>query len=210
MAVQIISGAHYVAEGYNIMLKRFLDTDFDKLAFVEWDVSWTQGDLCRLAKIPHDYVGGSTRMKKPDEEYMVGWLPDPHGTGLWADQHGCIEVAWIPQGFSVASREMCQRMWDNCDRTYNLHGEDIRDVFRDGWREFGIDAGGRIERGDVLSDYTVTARFGQDIGWCYDWRSLGGRVHVHPEIELTHTACVGHSYTGRLGDWLRTRIPETD
>lgn len=187
LGVKILQGAHYIAESYNIMLADFLKSDYDMLAFVEWDVSWNPEEvsLVALAQMGYDFIGGSTRFKKEPEEYMVGWIPDR--AELWADKNGCIEVAWIPQGFCVASREMCQKMWDSRpDTEYELHGQIVREVFHDGFRE------GR--------------RLGQDIGWCFDWRDMGGKVFVHPELELTHTACVGHSYTGRLGDFLRKRV----
>lgn len=189
MGVQILSGAHYISEGYNILLARFLASNFDKLAFVEWDISWNTEttSLCAMAKKPFDYIGAATRFKKEPEEYMVGFLPER--PELWGNRAGLIEVAWIPQGFAVASRAMCEKMWDaSAAKEYGLHGETIREVFHDGFRD---------ER-----------RYGQDIGWCYDWRDMGGKVYVDPEIELTHTAAVGHAYTGRLADWLRSRMAD--
>lgn len=187
MGVKILQGSHYIAESYNIMLADFLASDYDMLAFVEWDVSWNsdENSLVKLAQLGYDFVGASTRFKKEPEEYMVGWIPER--PELWADANGCIEVAWIPQGFCVASRAMCQKMWDSRPNTeYTLHGKVIREVFHDGFRD------GR--------------RLGQDIGWCFDWRDMGGKVFLAPEVELTHTACVGHAYTGRIGDWLRARV----
>lgn len=189
--VKYLPGAHYIAEGYSKVVKFFLEHDYDKLAFVEWDVSWTEhpgmaGALCRLAKLPHDYVGGATRYKSDPVEFMVGW--DETQTELRADEHGCLSVDWIPQGFSVASRAMCQAMWDAAaDREYLMHGELIRQVFYEDFRP-GL------------------GKFGQDIGFCHDWRAMGGKVHVKPNLTLTHTACVNHAYTGNLFDWLKAQM----
>lgn len=187
IGAQIISGAHYVAEGYNLMISRFLRTDFDKIAFVEHDVSWAEpGCLAMLAKIPHHYVGGITRMKHEPEEYMLGLKAE---SDLRPDAYGCIEAAWIPQGFTVASRAMIQALWDAASgREYRTQGELVRQVFFEDWRpEWG--------------------KVGQDIGICYDWQAMGGKVHAWLPPTLTHTAAVNHSYTGCLADWMAREIP---
>jgi len=194
---QILTGSHYIAESYNILLARFLRTDFDKFATVEWDVSWggTEaspfGQLIDLARHPHDYIGGSTRMKCEPEEYMVGfdWRLEGRPEAR-ADKYGVIEACWIPQGFSVMSRVAAEALWaDAADREYITHGERIRQVYREDYR------------------HDLGTKFGQDIGVCYDLLRLGYKTHVHPDVHLTHHAAHGHSYAGCLGDWMG-RQPE--
>lgn len=195
LSVSYLPGAHYIAEAYNLILAHFLASDFEKLAFVEHDISWTEhpgmaGALAKLAKTPHDYVGGSTRYKKPEVEFMIGW--DETKPELWSDGHGCIEVAWIPQGFAVASRTMVQALWDAAsDSEYVMHGVTLRQVFHEDFRP-GI------------------GKLGQDLGLCRDWRAMGGKVHVKPNLTLTHTACVNHAYTGNLKQWLDEQMDEDD
>lgn len=190
--VLILSGAHYVAESYNILLARFIKSDFDKFATVEWDVSWGGseqspfGQLLDLARHPHAYLAGSTRMKYEPEEYMVGFDHTlPGRPEERADKYGCIPCNWVPQGFSVMSREAAHALWeDAAGREYIQHGERIRQVFREDYRP------------------EIGQRFGQDIGICWDLKRLGFDVHVHPDVHLTHHAAHGHAYPGRLADWM--------
>lgn len=187
LSIVVLAGAHYPSHAYNALWAKFLDTPCEKFVSVEWDVSWKPGDLLRLLATPHHYVGAATRYKREPEEYMVGWKL---GDELWADKHGCIEVDWIPQGLSCASRSMVEQMWEAAqDRPYALaDGTQTRQVFRDGFSGDGF--------------------YSQDTRLCEEWRAMGGKIHVMPDLTTTHTACVGHSYTGSLGDWLRSRMKE--
>lgn len=172
---------HYARD---ILVRQFLLSKADKLIFVDSDVAFEPGMLLKLALHPVDIVGGATRLKKEPEQYPVVFAPSENGE-LWADpKTGLLEVTLMPAGFLAISRDALlmiqaahpERAYVH-DETEHFHG-------------FFQCPYGSTEEGPFFND----------------WRALGGKCWLDPEIELTHIDGPGR-FTGRMGDYLRRRIP---
>jgi len=87
--------------------------------------------------------------------------------------NGLLEVLSAPTGFLRLSRDCLEQMHEN-------FGSTMFDNIRHD-----------------------TGRYSEDISFCTRWRSIGGRIWVDPEINMSHIGM--HGFSGCLGDWLRAR-----
>lgn len=182
--VGILPGCSLITMGRNQLVADFLATDCDRLVFVDADVSWTPGDLIRIAMHPVDVVGGAYRYKKTEEDYPIRWLDKPE---LWADREtGLIEVESVPGGFLAISRRAFEHLRAaHPERAYQHEGRAFHGFFH-----------APIEAGRI---------WGEDTAFCNDWRLSGGQVWLDPNLTLTHSGGV-NNYTGHIGKWLKARI----
>jgi hypothetical protein len=182
--VGLLPGCSLITMGRNQLVADFLATDCDRLVFIDADVSWTPGDLIRLAAHPVDVVGGAYRYKKAEEDYPIRWLDKP---ALWADpETGLLEVDSVPGGFLAISRQTFEKLREaHPERAYMHEGRQFHGYFH-----------APVEAGRI---------WGEDTAFCNDWRKTGGQVWLDIEPLLTHTG--GHNnFTGSVRDWLRARM----
>lgn len=174
----------HAAMGRNQLANDFLASDADRLIFLDADVSFERGAILKLAHRKEDLVGGAYRYKLEEESYPVGWLPDPEGKGLQANESGLLEVAALPGGFLSISRRVFEvlKAWN--PRPYEHFGKKYHCFFEMAYRE--------------------SALYGEDSGFCKDWREAGGKVFLDPELSLTHWE-FNRPYAGHVGKWLRGR-----
>lgn len=166
------------------LVRDFLASNCDRLVFVDDDVTWELGQLLLIGQHNTDFVGGCYRYKDPVEDYPIAWLDKPF---LQADpETGLLEVASLPGGFLSISRKAIEQLWDAYpNRNYQFHGQDFHAFF------YGPPGGG------------------EDGAFCAEWRALGGKVWLDPELTLTHVDEAGHKYVGCIGAWLKARpMPE--
>jgi hypothetical protein len=168
------------AMGRNQLVSDFLASGCDKLFFLDADLTWELGHLLKVARKPEDLVGGCYRFKTEDEAYPIGWLPQ---AGLWADENGLLEVETMPNGFLAISRRVFLDLQAaHPDRWYEHHGRRsfcyFQMIFKDGHLH------------------------SEDTGFCKDWRAIGGKVFVDPEVSLTHWD-FNRPYPGHIGNWLK-------
>lgn len=192
-------GDSLIADARNGVLTRFLESNMAMMVFLDHDIAWDGDEFERLVNQPVeiDLVAGVYRLKKHDTEFALMWLPDRKE--LWADPTtGLLEVAGAPTGFMRMTRRGVE--WITMtygDRRYRhvVVGSAVC-VF-----DCGLNDG---------------LYWGEDFLFCRRWREAGGKVWVDPELHLHH---IGHkdannpgdgpfAYSGKLGDWLRSRIPE--
>lgn len=188
MEVSFTPGCSLITVARNQAVRSFIESDADRLVFIDSDVAWEPGGLLKLAANPVDFVGGAYRYKQEPEGYPVGWIvPDAENPPeLIADpETGLLEVEAVPGGFLALSRAVFERLKAaHPERAYHHFGEPFHAYFEAPFRD------GRL--------------YGEDTAFCHDWRAIGGQVWLDPELTLTH---VGGSqrFAGRIGDWLRNR-----
>jgi hypothetical protein len=191
--VRFLPGCSHPAMGRNQLVQEFLDSKFDKLFFLDSDITWEPGTITYLCHMPREFVGACYRYKKEHESYPLGWLPDPDGKGLYSDELGLIEVANLPGGFCALSRQAFERIQDFKPNKI--------------FRHFGMKAychyEMRFENGNL---------WGEDAGFCKEFREAGGKVYLKPDVSLTHWDFRPTPYEGNLGNWLggKRPIPEKD
>lgn len=179
LRVSFVPGSSLITQARNQAARDFIDSDADRMVFVDADVAWEPGALIRIASHPVDFCGGAYRYKDQLEGYPVGWLDKPD---LWADPAtGLLEVAMLPGGFLSLSREVFTRLSKaHPDRAYSFHGHTFFAFFH-------------CPPGD-----------GEDGAFCRDWRDAGGQIWLDPTLTLTHVDG-GRQYTGCIGRWLKSR-----
>jgi hypothetical protein len=179
LSVQFVPGGSLVTTVRDRIASDFLASGADRLVFIDSDVSWNLGDLVKLAQYPVDFVGGCYRYKQEPEGYPVMFLDKEE---LWADpETGLIEVAAVPAGFLSLSRAVFEQLQAATPNRAYKHFEKEMHAF------FHAPPGG-----------------GEDGAFCTEWRAIGGKVWLAPEMKLTHTGG-SRDFTGTIGDWLRNR-----
>lgn len=187
--VNFLSSNAGIAQGRNQLATEFLDSGFDRLVFLDSDVTWEPGDLVRLAHQPVDFVGGCYRLKREKESYPIAWLPDPEGKGLWANEQGLLQVEGLPTGFLALSRHVFQSMLDR-------HPE----------RELTIQCGQKafcFFQMPLVDGHL----YGEDFYFCREWLEGGGKIYLDPMLKLTHWDFNPTPHVGCIGEWLRNRAP---
>lgn len=177
MQVSFVPGCSLITQARNQAVAEFLASDADRMIFIDSDIAWEVGSVIQLANHTQDFVGGAYRYKDEDEGYPISFLDKPE---LWAVD-GLIEVAALPGGFLSLSRNVFERLEKAFPhRAYTFSGKQFHGFFH-------IPPGG-----------------GEDGAFCNDWRSIGGKVWLDPELTLTHIEG-GRQYKGHIGNWLKSR-----
>lgn len=178
--VMFLPNCSHAAMGRNQLVQNFLDSGADKLIFLDADITFENGSLVKLAHKPVDFVGGAYRFKLEEESYPVGWLDKAE---LWANELGLLEVSTLPGGFLCLSRNVFEKLKEaHPDRTYEHFGKTANCFFQMRFHE------GRL--------------YGEDSFFCKEWRDIGGKVYLDPEIALTHWD-FNRPYLGHIGNWLK-------
>lgn len=121
------------------IVKAFLESDADKLLFVDDDVTWQRGALLRLFDNNLSLCAGVYPKRKDPVEWPIGWLPKKELQAI----DGWLEVASVATGFLCLSRECLERMneafgaamFDNIRDEKGRYSEDISFCAR--WRSIG-------------------------------------------------------------------------
>lgn len=182
LSVSVLAGCSDLARGRNQIVHEFLESDADRLVFLDSDVTFEPGKLLKIAHYPEDIVGGAYRLKGPGPEtYPIAFLSDRKE--LWANEHGLLEVQMVPTGFLSMSRDAFKRFRDAYPgREYQSRGITQYCYFQIPFRDGAL--------------YTEDAYF------CREWREMGGQLFMDPELTLTHW----HGnipYEGHIGNWLK-------
>lgn len=186
ISVSFLPSCSVPAHGRNRLVGDFLKTDFDRLIFLDADITFEPGDLVKLSHMPVDFVGGAYRYKNKVERYPVGFIPGE----MWTNKLGLMEVETIPTGFTSFSRNIFEVFKNKYKDRYYIHQDEkqycfFQMVFADGF---------------MHSD---------DSWFCKEWRKIGGKVYLDPEISLTHWD-FNIPYPGHIGKFLKSQIqPQT-
>lgn len=166
------TGCSLIGVARNKLAKRFLATRADCLVMVDADVSWKGGDLARLARHPHDVIGGTYRQKTPEVRF--------HARHLIGRQGDLYRVEGVPGGFLRISRHALETM----------KAEPYRD-----------DAG-REMRNWFPTDIRGGEMWGEDYGFCRQWRERGGSVWLDPTLDVRHHDGPRAVYAGNAAEWM--------
>lgn len=172
----------HVDDSRNAILREFLESDCTDLVFIDADVSWEPESLVKLAKHDRDIVAGVyPKRAQHDLDFPVHVEP---GVELWTDKDGLVEVSGAPTGFMKIKRSVVEKMCEaNKHRRYTSKGLGPDD------RPYTI----VFER-----TYEEGSRWSGDYSFCRKWKKMGGKIHVDPEMKLSHMGEV--EFTGTLGD----------
>lgn len=166
-------GCSLIGVARNKLAKTFLGIpEADCLVMVDSDVSWPGGTLARLAKHPHDVIGGTYRAKTGDVRF--------HARNLLEKQGDLYRVEGVPGGFMKISRRALETM--RADAYREESGREMRN-----W--FPTDMHG----GEV---------WGEDYGFCRQWRASGGSVWLDASLDVRHHDGIRTVYSGDAAKWM--------
>lgn len=180
--IRFLPSCSHAAMGRNQLADDFMNSDCERLVFLDADVTFEPGSILKIAKHKSPFVGGAYRFKLENEMYPVGWLDKKE---LWADENGLLEVATLPGGFLSLSREVFEKLKEaHPERSYEHFGRTAHCYFQ------------------ML--FTEGHLYGEDSYFCKEWRDLGGKVLLDPELTLTHWD-FNRPFKGHIGNWLKSR-----
>lgn len=185
LIVEYFPSSGGIADGRNHLVADFLKSECDKLFFLDSDVSFTPGSLINLANKPVDLVGGCYRYKKEEEEYPIRFKPGHQ----WTDKNGLLEVEGIPFGFCCISREVFKRFDEKFPERVD--------------KNFGFKSNVYFHLPFVDGIF-----WGEDYMFCKEWREMGGKVYLAPDIDLIHWSFKPVPYRGNIFKWLKSRVTE--
>ena len=177
-----VPGISLVTVARNQAVVHFLESDCERLFFLDADIAWQQGDLLKLCRKPAEFVGGAYRFKSDPEDYPVLWPP---GEKISTDRNGLLSVRGLPAGFLCLARTVFPKLKAKFPgRTYKWAGKTHDAYFHASFYD-----------GELT---------GEDTAFCSDWIAVGGEVFLDPTLALTHVDG-SRAYTGCIGEWLKRR-----
>jgi hypothetical protein len=183
-------GNSMITRARNALVAHFLTTDSTDLFFVDSDLAWERGAMCRLLEHPVDMVCGAYPKRTEPLEWPL-MLREDKNIAVDA-KTGLIEVAAAPGGFMRISRSLVENM-------VRAHPElAYTEPFAPGGVAMSLFDFGRQGRNYIGEDYV----------FCQRVRAQGGRVWIDPDIQFEH---IGQkSMKGRFKDWVATEAQRRD
>lgn len=186
LRVNFLPSCSVIAHGRNQLTQMFLDSDCDRLFFLDSDITFLPGNLVKLCHMPFDFVGGCYRYRDKTEAYPISWLP---GEELWANKFGLLEVAMLPTGFLSLSRNVFEKFREAYpNRQYSHWGASMYGYFQMAFKD-----------GTMHSD---------DSYFCKEWRDIGGKIYLDPEQTLVHWDFNPTPHAGNIGSYIRRNTPK--
>lgn len=190
----------YISGARATMLKKGLRAKGDIFIFIDDDLSWQPQDLLTLIETPGEVVGGTYRTKEDEDNYMGRILQDEDGFPTSIREDGCIESACLPAGFLKVTKEAVHKFGVSYpDLCYGPVWDMAVDLFNHGAYK-GL-------------------WWGEDYAFCRNWRGLGGKVWLIPNLNIDHNSWLDdrvwkgnfHQYLmarpggSQSGDWVKDR-----
>jgi hypothetical protein len=103
LLVGFLNGCSLIGHARNHIADGFLKVpEADCMVMIDSDISWTAGELVKLAQRPEDVIGGTYRTKQDEEKFHV------HGS---VEKDGDLyRVGGLPGGFLKISRKAFDRI----------------------------------------------------------------------------------------------------
>jgi hypothetical protein len=179
-----------VSRARNAAVAHFLeDPENTHLLFIDSDIIFEPEDVFKLLQANKEVVAGIypkkyivwDRLKQNPESERVDF---PMGGTLTMTEDNLIELEYLPTGFLLISRTAIEKI-------ITAHPE----------LKYRNDIDGYMSAGDNFYDlFKVGIRNGiyesEDWGFCSLWKGVGGKVLIHPDINVKHLGW--HEYSGNL------------
>ena len=175
-------GNSMITRARNSLVAHFLSTSATDLVFVDADLAWDRGALCRLIATPEAFVCGLYPKRTEPLEWPLILREDRNMT--LDPLTGLLEIAAAPGGFMRLKRAVLEQM-------IAAYPELIYDEpFAPGGVAHGLFDFARNGRAYISEDYV----------FCQRYRKIGGKVWADPNITFEHIGQKG--MRGRFADYL--------
>lgn len=190
VSVSMLPGGSEVSLARNVIANEFYEMrEFDKLVFIDSDVSWQRGDIVKLVKHNLDVVGGVYRFKRDGEAYPIVFKDGESHTDK---KTGLFSVERLPAGFLCISRNAFTKL----KKHHETSGASRK--FRQ-----------PFSTKELHAWFWVPPGMAEDTAFCDEWRALGGDVWFDPFFTLTHTGGINH-YTGCFAEFVQRKQAEAE
>lgn len=183
-----------VSRARNAAVAHFLeDKENTHILFIDSDIIFEPEDVFKLLQSGKEVVAGIypkkyivwDRLKQYPEAERVDF---PVGGNVKMTEDNFLEMDYLPTGFLLISRTAINKIikaypelkYKNDIDGYMSAGDNFYDLFKVG-----------IRNGIYESE---------DWGFCSLWKSVGGQVLIHPEINVKHLGW--HEYSGNLLNYI--------
>ena len=169
-----LSGDSYVDRARNHIAKKFLDSDFTHLFFIDSDHSWKIESFLNILKHDEDIVAAGYPCKNNWNFYgcvletQPGYDPIRDEAGnithvgpARLNENGLAYAIYAPTGFMKIRRNVFEQLSKSCSM-YSYKDELFYDFF------------GRIPP------------LGEDSSFCKRWRDIGGEIFVELDCDISH------------------------
>lgn len=167
-----MSNESLIQRARNNCAATFLETDFERLMFIDSDIEFTSDDVAALWNLDADVAVGLYPMKRLDAP-TCAWV---EGKEVKVEElDGPTEVDYAGTGFMMIKREVLEVMKDM--RLDLVHVEGFGDTTRESFAWFNPRVFVRPDENIYLSE---------DYAFCKDARSRQFKIVADPSINLTH------------------------
>lgn len=174
-------GCCYLDLVRNDLVRQFLESEADRLLFIDADVGAADEDaVLKVANTIRPVVAGVYPKKKHPPAWPVTFAGD---TISEDPKTGLVEAAQVATGFLCIHRDVFEAMKPHVP------------VFMD---DRNIEMYAFFQTGIHNGRYR-----GEDFFFCDLWRSLGGKVWIQPDITFRHTG--SFTWEGNYKHWFMSR-----
>jgi len=190
--IHLHSGSALITEARNMCVSNFLESDCTKLLFIDADIGFEPEDIWRLLRKNEDVVLAPYVLKNLENASslkMVLHYNDKDNVEVSAD--GFTEIKGGPAGFMMIDRKVFEKLHE----AFPEKKQPLKHIVR----------GQMVEEKNYYTyfDCAIDPQegcVGEDLAFCFMWKSIGGKIFCDTKAELTHIGV--HKFSGSLVETL--------
>ena len=174
-----ITNESLIPRARNECVRIFLESDYEKMIFIDADIEFTEDDVAKLWNMEQDVAVGCYPMKKPGAPYAAwrqGKLVDLKDLQRLK---GPFQVDYAGTGFMLIARSVFEKMKNHFNYGLMVEGLSENSIAyetkdsKTAWAFFDTE----LRNGCYLSE---------DYLFCERWRDMGGSIWMDPTVRLLH------------------------
>tara|TARA_R100000654_G_scaffold59939_1_gene86676 strand:+ start:1504 stop:2277 length:774 start_codon:yes stop_codon:yes gene_type:complete len=183
----IHAGGALISYARNECVRKFLESDCNKMLFIDADIGFGPQDVWRLLRKDVEFAMAPYITKSlnslEDSRFILSFGQED----LQVDGDGFVEVTSGPAGFMMLDRSVFDKMkeaYPECKtKMVALQNGDV--MTTDNYTTFF----------DCIIDKEMGS-LGEDISFCKRWQDIGGKIYCDTQASLTHYGI--HNFQGQL------------
>lgn len=164
-----------------VLLGKFHRSSHTHVLFIDSDMGWKPEDVVKTLLFDRDFVAAAGPKKRYPLTFAANQGDDfGNSFPLLQEGTGLMEFAEVGFAFVLLSRACVERMIQSYPELQFKTDETTTEV--------------------ALFDPIIenNRRLSEDYAFCRRWRKTGGKIHINPYVELSHTGA--HTFSGALID----------
>lgn len=179
----LIPGDAYVDRVMNTLVTDFLGTDCTDILLWDDDVGCETMAVEAICRARRPFVAGVYPKRQDEIEWPVEFPEEP----AFVTEEGLLELPVVPTGFTRLNRAIFEVMPHD-------------DYYWPQYPTPRFPDAPRLQYGYFKTKILDMGYHGQDKLFCEEWRRLGGKIWVIPNLNFSHTG--DKTWTGNLYQWL--------